>query len=265
MSDFLPSLIPPYFHLWHIPLVFFAGLIGEGYGAVIGSGGILIQFVLAAIGMPLPIVVATDLAGGLGSNAGALVASPRSIWKNRKLLLILGTPFFIGGVIGTIFLTRISQPLLRWLLILALVSLLVYMLFKKKTGLQKLKSLHVRFRQYPLLNGIMLGLGVYGNVSGIGVGTFQKITFTGILKLGVVDSIGISNIIDLAPTIFSLVVTAIVGLIAWPYMITLLVSTYIGANYTVKFVGKIRDKYLQILLFIVALAYLFYLLWFATK
>ena len=33
----------------HLVVVFFAGLIGEGYATVIGSGGVLIQFVLAAL------------------------------------------------------------------------------------------------------------------------------------------------------------------------------------------------------------------------
>lgn len=37
-------MIPSYFELWHLPVVFLAGLIGEGYATIVGSGGVLIQF-----------------------------------------------------------------------------------------------------------------------------------------------------------------------------------------------------------------------------
>jgi uncharacterized membrane protein YfcA len=105
--------LPSYFHLWHLPVIFIAGMIGEGYGILIGSGGILIQFTLAALGMPLQSVVATDVAGTLGCNAGVLMASPKSIWVNKKLLVLLGVPFFIGGIAGTLFLIYISALVLK--------------------------------------------------------------------------------------------------------------------------------------------------------
>jgi len=85
--DIFASFVPQYFQPWHIVIVFLAGLVGEGYSVVVGGGGILIQFVLASLGMPLPVVIATDIAGTLGTSAGVLSASPRKIWSNKKLLI----------------------------------------------------------------------------------------------------------------------------------------------------------------------------------
>jgi hypothetical protein len=258
--DFLTQLLPPYFKFWHLPLVFLVGLIGEGYGTVVGSGGILIQFVLAALGMPLQSVVATDIAGTMGANAGVLVASPKSIWANKKLLLVLAISFFIGGVIGTIFLIKIPVKLLKYIVIAGLILILLRMIFKKVTNIQASKHLEIKIQQYPLLLAIMSALGIYGNVSGVGVGTFQKIAFVSILRISFIDSLGIGNIIMIPATIFSFIVTAISGLIAWPYLIILWFGTFIGGKNVTKYVRKIPDKYLRIILVIVAFSYLIYLL-----
>ncbi len=260
MSEFFSSLIPSYFELWHLPVVFLAGLVGEGYAVVIGSGGILIQFALAALGLPLPVVIATDIAGCLGSNAGVIAATPRSIWNNRKLLLMLGIPALLGGIVGTIFLIKISITILTYVLIVALIGLLSYMMFARKFEPQTPESLQIGLKQYPLVSGIMFGLGVHGNISGVGTGTFEKIAFTSLLRLKVADGIGISYIIDLPTTIFSLVVTAIAGLISWPYLLTLWVGNFIGSHYVAKHIRKIPDGYLRILLMIITVCYLVYLI-----
>lgn len=254
------DLIPPYFHLWHLPVVFLAGLIGEGYGTVIGSGGILIQFILAALGMPLPSVVATDLAGSIGANVGVLSASSPKIWQNRRLILLLSVPLLIGGIVGTAFLVSISAESLKYVVIAGLVALLLRMLVERTQSTQTAERLTIPFGQYPLLFVVMSLIGVYGNVSGVGVGTFQKLAFVSLFRLSFAESLGISNIVVLPAMIFSLVATAVAGLIAWPYVITLWLGTYLGGHNVTKYVRKIPDQYLKIVLVSVTTLYLLYLL-----
>lgn len=263
MHDF--SFIPTYFHWWHLPIVFLAGMIGEGYAVVVGGGGVLIQFVLVSLGMPLPVVIATDIGGCLGSSAGVISAFSKHIWSNKKLLLFLCAPFFVGGIVGTIFLTKISALVLSYLLIVGLGALVIYMVFQKNGQAQNLEDLHINLKQYPMLASIMVGLGIYSNVSGVGAGTFQKIIFTSLLRMKVTDGIGVGNIVYLAPTIFSLVVTAIAGLLAWPYLITLWVGTFIGAHYVARYAQRIPDKYLRNLLVVLCICYLSYLIWSVIK
>jgi uncharacterized membrane protein YfcA len=261
MGIFFSHIIPSYFQWWHLPIVFLAGLVGEGYGVVVGSGGVLIQFVLLSLGIPLPIVVATDIAGCLGSNVGVITASPKHIWTNKKLLVIVGVPFFIGGVIGTFFLTKISPNLLSYVVICGLFLLLIYIAFVKKATVQAVHKISIRPKQIPLLSSTMVALGLYGNVSGIGVGTFQKISYSSLLKISIADGIGITNIVGLPPTAFSFVATTIAGLIAWPYLIMLWLGNFIGSHLIAKQIRKIPNKYLQVLLILVTLLYLIYLIW----
>ena len=260
MQDILGHILPSYFELWHLPVAFAAGMIGEGYATVIGSGGILIQFVLVSLGMPLPVVVATDIAGSSGANFGIIAASPKSIWQNKKLLALLTIPCFIGGVVGTLFLVYIPTIWLKYIIIVGLILLLLYMFLGKQAEVQMIETVNIKRRQYPLLFAIVGFLGIYGNVSGVGVGTFQKISFMSILRISFADSLGIGTISSLPAQLFSLTVTAITGLIAWPYFLMLLLGSYIGANFVTRFVRKIPDAYLRTLLIILAFLYLAYLI-----
>lgn len=260
MYDFLYSLLPPYFEVWHLPLVFLVGVIAEGYGTVVGSGGILIQFVLASLGMPLTSVVATDIAGAMGANVGVIAALPRNIWSNRKLLILLAVPLLLGGVIGTLFLIYIPVSIFRYILIAALVFLLVNMFLKKQTILQPIASLNIDLRHYPLLFGWMCVLGVYGNMIGVGVGTFKKLSFVSLFRLSFADSLGMSNIIDLPAALFSFGATAFLGLIAWPYMLVLWLGTFLGAHHVTRYIRKIPNRYLNAALILITLLYLVYLL-----
>ncbi len=260
MFGIFEHILPSYFELWHLPAVFMAGLIGEGYATVIGSGGILIQFVLVSLGMPLSAVVATDIAGSTGANFGIITASPRSIWKNKKLLLLLTVPCLIGGVIGTLFLIYIPVLWLKYIIIAGLVLLLFYMFLGKQAETRMVETLEINPKQYPLLFAVVGFLGLYGNVSGVGVGTFQKVSFVSILRITFADSLGIGTISSLPAQVFSIVVTAITGLIAWPYFLALFLGSYVGANFVTRYVRKIPDIYLRSLLVILAILYLTYLI-----
>lgn len=256
MATFFPS----YFHLWHLPIVFLAGLIWEGYGVVVGSWGILIQFVLLSLWMPLPAVIATDLAGCLGSITGVFTSLPKHTWWNKRLLLILAVPSFVGGIIGTIFLTQISPRLLACIVILGLFMLLIHALFSRQKAVNKVHEVKISSKQIPLIGAIMATLGFYANISGVWAGTFRKMSYMSLLKVSVKDSIGLSNAIDFPWFTFSFVVTAIAGLIVWPYLIALILGTYIGSRFAIGQVKKISDAYLRILLIFLTVVYLVFLI-----
>jgi uncharacterized membrane protein YfcA len=256
------SYFPTYFHLWHLPAIFAAGLIGEGYATVIGSGGVLIQFVLASLGLPMTNVVATDLAGCMGADAGIIITStsPQKVWKKKKLLFLLATPLALGGMTGTVFLIYIPAVLLKCILIAGLSLLLLHILSSKQSALRTLDDFHIDLKQAPVLFILLFILGIYGNVSGVGSGTFMKLVFISLLRVSFVDSLGIGSMISLPASLFSLIATAMAGLIVWPYCLTLWVGTFIGGRYGTKFARKVPDRYLYGLLILVVSLYLVWLL-----
>ncbi|MBI2355958.1 MAG: sulfite exporter TauE/SafE family protein [Candidatus Doudnabacteria bacterium] len=261
MLEFFSNITPSSFHLWHLPVIFLTGMIAEGYAVVVGGGGILIQFVLASFGLPLPVVVATDLGGVLGADLGVMSASPRSIWSNKKLIWLVTLPFFVGSIFGSIFLIKISATLLSYLLIAALIFLILYMLVGKNHEPKNLDELRVTLKQYPLLGSIMGVLGLYTNISGVGSGTFMKVAFVSLLRMKAVEGIGVSSIVYLPATFVSIGITAFAGLLVWPYVITLWFGTFVGAYFVATHIQKIPDIYLRNFLIFVAFLYLIYLIW----
>ena len=246
--------------MWHLPLTFLAGLIGEGYATVIGSGGVLIQFALATLGLPLATVVATDIGGAQGADWGIIVASARSIWNNKKMLAMLTFPTLLGGITGTTFLVYIPVTLLKIVLIVGLSTLFTYVLIGKKAELVAFESLEIRPKKYPLIFLVMLVLGVYGNVSGVGSGTFAKFAYLSLLRISFVESLGIASIIALPATIYSVVITGWSGFIAWPYFLMIFIGAFLGANFVARHVRTIPERYLRSLLLVVISLYLLYLI-----
>jgi uncharacterized membrane protein YfcA len=135
------------------------------------------------------------------------------------------------------------------------------MVLRQNHATQNLEELKINKKKYTLLGSTMLGLGIYANVSGVGAGTFQKMIYTSLLRIKFIDGLGISNIIYFPPTIFSIIVTAIAGLLAWPYMITLWVGTFVGSHHVVKYIKRVPDTYLRNLLSVLVVLYLMYLIW----
>ncbi|MDO8561655.1 MAG: sulfite exporter TauE/SafE family protein [bacterium] len=248
-----------YFELWHLPIAFFAGLIGEGYATLVGSGGVLIQFSLAILGLPLAVIVATDIGGSQGADLGIIAASSRKMLNNKKLLFMLALPVFFGGVIGTMFLIYISVLLLKAVLIIGLSALLIYVLIGKKAEMQAFENINLNWQRYPLIFVVMFVLGVYGNVSGVGVGTFNRFAYVSLLRVGFVESLGLTSLIALPATLFSTIVTGMSGLIAWPYFIAIFIGSFIGANFVSRHVRKVPERYLRLLLISIITLYLAYL------
>lgn len=259
--DFFTQFVPTYFESWHLPFAFLAGLIGEGYATLVGSGGVLIQFTLATLGLPLAVVVATDIGGSQGADLGVIAASSRKMWNNKKLLLMLALPVFVGGVVGTIFLVYIPVLLLKAVLIIGLSLLLMYVVIGKKAELQAFENIHLSWHRYPLIFVVMFILGIYGNVSGVGVGTFNRFAYVSLLRVGFIESLGLASLIALPATLFSTIVTAMSGLITWPYFIMIFVGSFIGANFMSRHIRKVPEKYLKTLLISLIVLYLAYLVY----
>lgn len=255
----LTFFIPSYFEWWHVPLVFLTGLFAEGYGAIVGGGSILTQFVLVSLGMPLNSVVATDIAAVIATDLGIFVEVKGRVLKQKKLLILLGLSLFIGGVFGTYLLSNIEVEMIKNTMVVALIFLLVYYLWNHKK-FKEVKTPHITLGKGFLLFGFMLLLGLYSNLISMGEGTFAKLAMIVIFGMSFVGSHGIKSLAILPTRVYSFVVTVTLGLIAWPYLLTLWVSNFLAGKYATKFIKKIPEVYLRRVLLCVVCAYLLLLL-----
>lgn len=247
------NVFPDGFAWWHLPVVFLAGLIGESYGALIGGGSIVIQGVLVFLGFPLRAVIATDIAGAIGTEAGILREAWRDVLARKRLVLLILVPSVIGGVLGTILLLRIPQETITLLVVAAVLFLLIHIYVGRHQPMTRIAPI-------PFVFAAFLLLGAYSNLVSIGEGTFGKLAVASLLGLTFVQSHGLKTMATLPLRIWSLTATAFSGLILWPYLLTLLVANYLAGLYATRWARKVPERHMRAALIVVAVVFVLYLL-----
>ena len=249
-----------HFELWHLPIVFLAGLVAEFYGCMIGGGSILIQAVLLALGLPIQNVIATDTVGVIGSDLGAMKETRQDIKKHWKMVCWMSLPLLVGGVIGSHLLIHTSPVIIKNIIIVLMVFLLIYYAISRQKKNSHIHQSPIHIMKYIFLVIFLLSIGVYNNFIGVGEGVFMRIAMMTMLSLPLIGVLGLKMAAMLPARIYALVITSLNGLLFFPYLITLWISTFIAGVYSIRFAKKVPEKYLRRFLIIAAIIYLGYLI-----
>ena len=254
----LESFLPESFQLWHIPLLFFASLLGEGFGAIIGGGSVVTQPALLLTGLPLTSVIAVDNAAALGTEAGVLTETSQEVRRRWRMIVFMFIPMMLGGIFGTWGLLNASTGLIKPIMVGAVVLLLIRSyLFRDKFGFLDLKRW-----KYPALFCFLIIIGAYNNLIGVGEGTFARLGIILILGMTFLQGHGFKTISTVPVRIYSLVVTAFAGLIVWPYLVTMWVGSFLAGKYATKNIKRVPEKYMRHVLAGVAVLFIVYVVGF---
>ena len=257
-SRMFHSFLPAYFHLWNIPFIFMAGLVGESFGALVGGGSIVTMPALLLIGLPLQSAIATDNAGSLGTEAGILSETYQKVIANKKLVLLMAVPLTLGGIIGTWLLLTVSGTIIKYLM----ASTIAFIVGHSYLSKNKPDPKAISKSSYALLMAFLFLIGLYSNFMAAGEGTFSRIGIMSILGLSFIQSQGLKATATMPSRIYSLIVTGLAGLIVWPYLLTFWCSNFIAGKYATKFVKRVPDKHLKLALTVVSIGFIIYLLFF---
>lgn len=250
--------LPLYFHWWHLPLIFFAGLVGESFGALVGGGSIVTMPALLFVGLPLQSAIATDNAGSLGTEVGILSETYEKVIAGKKLVLLMAIPLTLGGVVGTWLLLTVSATLIKYLMAATIVFIVAHSYFSKKKPNPK----SISNASYAMLIAFLFVIGLYSNFIAAGEGAFSRMGIMTILGLTFLESQGLKATATMPSRIYSLIVTGIAGLIVWPYLLTFWCSNFLAGKYATKFVKKVPDAQIKVLLTVVSFVFVIYLLFF---
>ena len=210
------------------------------------------------LGIPIKSAIAMDNAAALGTQLGIVSETPQRIAENKKLVLWMMLPITLGGVAGTYLLLHVSSVVIKYLIVGAVLLVLIHTyIAKHKTYTGKITK-----AQYGLVFIFMLIIGAYSNFMGVGEGTFSKFALVSVLGLTFLTSQGLGAAAGIPARIYSLVVTALAGLIVWPYVLTFWVATFIAGKYSTRFVKKLPDSFLRAALTIMSIVFVVYLLFF---
>lgn len=220
-------------------------LSGVGAGAInaVAGGGTLVTFpTLVFFGTPAVVANATSTMALVIGTAGSMVGYRQHLKSVLAWLKYFLPVSLVGGLIGSVLLTRTSNEsfakLVPFLILFATVLFLLQGVFKKFAGRQMERGEVASGSKLWLAISFQFLVSIYGGYFGAGAG---------ILMLATLGFIGLHNIHEmnvLKTTLGSLInlVAALwfmtAGLIDWPRMLVVssgaLVGYYLGSHYSQK-------------------------------
>lgn len=257
MIDSTHALFAVDIELWHFPVLFLAGLVGESFGALVGGGSILTMPALLLTGIPIQSAIAVDNAASLGTEAGILSETRKKVMANKKWVVLLAIPITIGGVFGTWLLLNVPGTIIKYLMAATITFIVVHAYVARKPDPK-----YISKKSYVFVFAFLFLIGIYSNFMAAGEGAFSRIGLMAILGWTFLQTQGIKATATMPSRIYSLVVTGFAGLIVWPYLLTMWFSNFLAGKYATKFVKHVPDERMKIALTVVSTAFVIYLLFF---
>lgn len=234
------------------PLVFLASFVD----AIAGGGGLISLPAYLLAGLPVHNAIATNK---LSSATGTVISTVR-LCKNKfvdwGLALPAVTMALIGSTIGANVALRVSDRILKMVLIPLLIVVAFYVMKKKNLDDGTQVELP-RKKQWLFCAVCSLVVGCYDGFYGPGTGTFLLLLYTGVVKMKVAKASGTMKLANLSSNIAAMVVFLFNGTVILPLgLVASLFSIaghYTGAGMVMKNGSKIVRP---IILVVLALLFL---------
>ncbi len=220
------------------PFAFLAGVVDS-----IGGGGGLISLPAYVIaGLPASSAVFTNK---LSATCGIIVATLRYC-KNKYIdygLAVAGViTAAIGGIIGANLALIVDEIIFKILFLILLPLIAMYVFLKKDLEPKNVQNISRRW-QYISVSIATLFLGMYAGFYGPASGTLLILAYSGIVKMGLLQSEGNAKITNMMADICSLMIFLYNGVVLIPLGLTAAVfsiaGNYIGAGLAIKNGNKI--------------------------
>ncbi|GAB3696852.1 sulfite exporter TauE/SafE family protein [Mariniluteicoccus flavus] len=201
--------VPPHVLAGLILAAFVAGWVD----AVVGGGG-LIQLPALLIGLPKetpsPYILGTNKISSAAGTLTATITYARRIALDWRTLIPLVAMSFTGSAIGAAMARLIPKQALTPIVLVALVAVGAYTLFKPQLGLVHQQK-HTGARHYGSTAAIGLGVGVYDGILGPGTGSFFVILMVAVLGYGFLEASAKAKIANLSTNVAAIAVFGLHG------------------------------------------------------
>jgi len=229
-----------YFHAMMLALLCLFAFLAGFVEALVGGGG-LIQLPAFFILQPHLSLVQTLATNKTASFFGTSVAAYQYTKKvniNWKQLSVIIVTAFISSMSGAFLVSKIHKEQFMPFIILVLVIVLLYTLFKKELGLYHFHKVLSKRRYY--LYAIATGgvIGFYDGLIGPGTGSFLIFAFIVLFGNNFLHASAHAKIINLVTNISALIFFLVKGYIVWtialPVAMANMIGNYAGAHVAVN-------------------------------
>ena len=242
MNELLRNLI------FICPLVFIAGFIDSAAG---GGGLISLPAYLAA-GIPPHLAAATNKC----SSTFGTIFSTANFIKQGKIKFTAAFPAaiaaLVGSPIGAALNIMADDQLLRYIMIVAVIAIAIFICVKKDFGSNDSSGKHSKKKIIVISVIIGLVIGCYDGFFGPGTGTFLIIAFSAFAGFDLLTSSGNAKLVNLASNVAAFITFAVNGNILWyiglPAAVFGIAGNILGSRMALKKGAKfIRPMFIVIL------------------
>ncbi|TCZ73424.1 hypothetical protein E0485_21190 [Paenibacillus albiflavus] len=208
-------------------LLIATGFIAAFIDSVVGGGGIISVPALLALGLPPNLVLGTNK---LASTMSSITSTTSFLLSGKIELKLVARLFplsFIGAALGTYSVTALPSEFLRPLVVILLIVVTIYTLFKKNWGAKSTYS-GVTAKKIILLIVAATCIGFYDGFFGPGTGSFLIFVFL-MLGFDFVKASGNAKLLNFASNLAAFITFAMLGSIAYGYGIPMGLAMIAGA------------------------------------
>ena len=203
------------------------GFIGAFIDAAVGGGGLITIPALMWTGLPPVVVLGTNKVAASMGSIFSFLTFIRAGKMDIALMKRLCPLSLIGSFVGVLLVQHISSEFLRPLIIIMLVLVFLYTLFKKDWGKES-KPQAITGRKMVLCLFMAFGLGFYDGFFGPGTGSFILFGFI-MIGFDFIFATGNAKAMNFASNIAAAILFSFFGNVDFTYAIPMGVFMILGA------------------------------------
>jgi len=239
--------------IWHIPVIFTAGILAGFINTLAGGGSLLTLPILIFLGLPTAVANGTNRIAIVAQCAFAVAGFKKKGVSSFKLSLLLSTPAIIGAIIGAYFAVDISDVLFRRVLAVIMLLVLGLILWNPRQDSSG-NSNSLGRRQLITAMTVFFFIGIYGGFIQVGVGFIIIAALTTITKFNLVVTNSHKVFIAGIYTIFALIVFAFNGKVCWEIGLCLAAGMGLGGWIGSHWAVKKGERWIRVVLTICVIA-----------
>ncbi|MEO4052419.1 TSUP family transporter [Solibacillus sp. CAU 1738] len=226
-------------------LLFVFGFLGAFINAIVGGGGLITLPALMFVGLPPATAIATNkLAASMG-NLTSMLTFLRAGKIDFKLLGPILPLVFLGSMLGAWTVHYLSAELLKPLVLVMLIVVLIYTVFKKDFGGVAAPKVMTAKRKL-LFFATLIFIAFYDGFLGPGTGSFIIFAFL-LMGFDFLQASGNAKLLNFMSNIAALLMFLLLGAVNFTYGLIMGFAMIVGAFFGTHFALKRGTTYVRIL------------------
>ncbi|MGL5682941.1 MAG: sulfite exporter TauE/SafE family protein [Marinifilaceae bacterium] len=247
--------------IWRYLLLLFVGAV-SGFINVIGGGGSMVILpVLMGLGMPATIANGTNRVSIFCQDIAATIKFIKAKKLPLRTSLLLSIPTVVGAAAGAMFASKMTQTILNYVILIILISMIIYILFKPPTT--KCTAPCKEQPRIGILTYILFFIvGVYAGFIQVGATLIWYVLLTWRLKMGVISANAAKLFLNFVMTPIALIIFIIHHQVMLIDGLFIGIGSFIGAWLCAKISMQMSAKLIKSIMLIIFISATVYVLLF---